>query len=559
MAKQQSLKKVKIVPAKAKKSKLKPQSSISDWIGLRYEITRRLQGHVHALLGGQSQAFDRYEKEYKKEIHRSWKASDRNQLLTQVEKSSIVFMGDFHALKQSQKAHLRILKSLPDLNFDFDKLILCIECIEQRFQHVLDQYLMGNLSDRDFLKSVEWKRNWGFPWDHYRPLFRWAQKNKIKIFALNSRTSDSSAKSLHQRDRLAAEVVHQVYKKNLDHKIFVIYGDLHIASKHLPAILFRKNASLKKKSLQIFQNSEGVYFQMLKKEIEHQVDVVRFSQNQFCLQNVPPWVKWQNYLLFLEKQSDRGFDEDLDLTDHVAAYLRVINHDLGFEASAEQFTLLSLNDREMWVRLQNDLRGNDLLLVQDWIEKDRSFYIPQTYQAYLGRSSVNSAAQLAMLIFYSQLSQQKKIPSQMPQDFHALIWLEAIQYLGSKLINPKRKTDTLADIKSAAAGSAFEKEVLQLALSQKMAEVSFSAQRSRGRHVFKPRRQKVYYQAARILGGMMGEKIYYAYRKKMISQSNLLKLLRQSINDEAFSQRYWELVDLVEGMPEPFLSKKEKL
>lgn len=557
MAKQQNGKMVKSVSLS--KQKNKPQSSISDWIGLRYEITRRLQAHVHVLLGEQTQAFARYEKEYKKETQRSWKVSDRKQLLAQVEKSSIVFMGDFHALKQSQKAHLRILKSLPDLELDLSKLILCVECVEQKYQRSLDQYLSGGLTDRDFLKSVEWKKNWGFPWDHYRPLFRWAQKNKVRMYALNARSKDSSVKSLHQRDRLAAEIVHQVYKKNQDHKVFVIYGDLHIASAHLPNILFKNNATLKKKALQIFQNSESVYFQMLKKEIEHQVDVVRFSEKQFCLQNVPPWVKWQNYLLFLEKQSDRGFDEDLDLTDHVAAYLRVINHDLGFQASAEQFTLLSLNDREMWGRLQDDLRGSDLLLVKDWIEKDRSFYIPQTYQAYLGRSSVNSAAQLAMLIFYSQISKQKKIPSQMPQDFYALIWLEAIQYFGSKLINPKRKTDTLADIKSTAAGSAFEKEVLQLALSQKMAEVSFTTQRSRSRHVFKPRRQKAYFQAARILGGMMGEKIYYAFRKKMISQPTLLKLLAQSINDEKFSQYYWELVDLVEGMPEPFLSKKEKL
>src|SRR5205814_1278322 len=144
----------------------------------------------------------------------------------------------------------------------------------------------------EFLKAIEWKKNWGFPWDHYKPLFRWAQKHKVRVFGLNLKKEKGSLQGLRERDQFSAEQIAEIAKKHPDRKLFIIYGDLHLAKAHLPAKVEKKLKS--KKFLFVFQNSEKIYFQLLKKEIEHQVDVVRRGGNQFCLLSVPPWVKWQN-------------------------------------------------------------------------------------------------------------------------------------------------------------------------------------------------------------------------------------------------------------------------
>jgi hypothetical protein len=175
---------------------------------------------------------------------------------------------------------------------------------------------------------------------------------------------------------------------------------------------------------------------------------------------------------------------------------------------------------------------------------------------------VNSAAQLAMAIVFAQYSQQQRTPVKLPQDFLRLIWLEAVQYFGSKLINPKRKADTLHDIKAALqARNPLDqgKEAMQLALSQKMLELLHLSGGRKERELLRPRKARAYPEAARILGGILGEKLYFAYRKKLLSKTSLLNLLRKPIDSDEFTNIYWEMIEVVENFPEPFSSKNEKM
>lgn len=531
-------------------------STARNWIRLRHDLFEQVQSHVKALLGESSAGLAKYQREYEKEFRKSWKVSSREALLEAIEKARIIWMGDFHALQQSQKAQLRVLKAAAHK----DRWMIGMECIEARHQKALDSYMAGKMSERDFLKAIEWKRNWGFPWDHYRPIFRWAQKNKIRVFGLNLKTRDRAAKALKERDRFSGQKILEIARKFPQKKLFVIYGDLHLAPRHLPQIV--KKEISENKFLYLYQNSERIYFQLLKKEIEHQVDVVKLSANSFCLLSVPPWVKWQNYLLYLESHYDRGVDEELDLMDYVAGYMKVIGHDLGIPVKTDHFSVLTASDRAGWQKIQSEMTERELEMLESWVEDGRSFFIPKTRIGFLGRPSVNSAAQLAMAIVFADHSHQKRLPLQMPQDFSRLIWMEAVQYLGSKLINPKRKTDTLNDIKATLqARSPLDrgKEALQLALNQKMLELLHLSGGRKGRELPKPRKKKAYQEAARILGGMLGEKLYHAYRRKLLSKTTLNSLLKKSLDSDEFSNIYLEILELIESFPEPFQSKAEKM
>lgn len=528
------------------------------WIRLRQDLYDQVQNHVKAHLGPASKGLTKYQRDYEAQFRKAWREAPREQLLKAVTEAPFVFIGDFHALLQSQKAQLRILKALEPKK----TRILCLECVEARQQKHLDRFQTGKISEREFLKAIEWKKNWGFPWDHYKPLFRWAIKNKVRIFGVNSKTQDRTAKALIDRDLFSAVKIAEIHQRFPDHQIFTIYGDLHLAQNHLPQKLVKiLGPESQRKMLFVFQNSERIYFQMLRKEIEHQVDIVRFSKQHYCLQTVPPWVKWQNYLLYLEEQDDRGFDDESDFTDYVAKYVKIISEDLGVTQGADHFSIFSAKDRGAWQQIQKNLPEEEILFLKSWIEDGRGFYLPHKSIGYLARASVNSAAQLAMAIVFAGISQQKKISYQLPQDFSKIIWMEAVQYFGSKLINPKRKTDTLSDIKAALAARNPDqgRKALQLALSQKMLELLHLSGGRKEKELTGPRSLKAYQESARILGGMMGEKLYYAYRKKLLSRTSLVALLKKSVDADSFQNIYWEILEVIENFPEPFQSKTEKM
>jgi hypothetical protein len=534
----------------------KMTSSSQKWIQIRRELYHHVRKNVLHLLGPMSDGLKRYDTEYAQELKKKWQASHRLELLSAIEKSQLVWIGDFHALKQSQKAQLRILKSLAQK----EDLLVFVECIEAKNQKFIDLYLSGKINEREFLKAIEWKKSWGFPWENFKPLFRWAAKNKVQVVGANLHVEDRSAQSLRRRDVFSSQVIADVIKKNRYGKRFVvIYGDLHLASKHLPAELSKRVKNLK--SVYVYQNPEEVYFQLLEKDIEHQVDVVKFGGNKFALNSVPPWVKWQNYLIYLESQFDKAVDDELDLTDYVAKLVRVIGSDLGVDVKVDHFEVVTAQDIRWINRLKAAVSEKEFYVYEYWIEFGRSFFEPQTGFAYLGGRSVNSASQLAMAIVLASLAHCERVPSQFPKQFVNLIWIESAYYFGTKLVNPKRKTDTLADIKaSLAARSSDEgKEALQLALSQKMLELLYVGEGRRQRELLRPRRFNSYLEAARILGGILGEKLFFGYRKKMLSQRSLLQLLQKPVESPQFANIYWEILELIESLPEPFKSKKEKI
>jgi uncharacterized iron-regulated protein len=543
------------------------------WVQLRKEMYQQLRAHVTALLGEESSSLRAYRSQYEKDLKKKWTSVERTSLIEALQAGKLLFLADFHALQQSQKAQIRLLRSLNIKR----KKILFVECIEARHQKHLDSYVVGKTSEQEFLESVRWQKSWGFPWEHYRPLFLWAKKHKIKVVALNKVTPQRTANSLGQRDHFAAQIIGKYLKTHPESQMIVIYGDLHLAEKHLPSSILRLAPSLSKNEIVIVtQNSEKIYFDVLQSNQELNIDIVQMKKasisKYFCLLSVPPWVKWQSYLMFLESQFDMALDEEgeeeggnpgLEYSDHIEKYYKLLCSDFDVSFESGSFSVYSANDDLIFEKIQNIFHGPHLKWYQYLIQHSKSFYIPELKAAYLGKPSVNTAASLAMAVFHSRLSETSKSSNRIPQDFESLIFLEAIQYFGSKMINPKRKTDTVSDIRALFASKEEVREgreSLALALAQKMKEMMILSE-GRGKKIELPfvRRRTSYYEASRILGGMMGEKLYSGFRSKMISKTTILKILKVPVKGPQFRDFYIELLELVETLPEPFHSKKEKV
>ncbi len=530
------------------------------WLHIRKELYRQTIEQVRFRLGRADGEIRRYMQGYQKEISRRWKVSHRDELFASIHQSQMIFLGDFHALHQSQKAHLRVIKNINSNNHQ--PLVIAVECVESSSQKYLDQFIGGQLIEEEFLRKVLWSKNWGFPWQHYRALFLWARDKKIKMLALNLVNSKQRL-TLKKRDHHMGKILVDYTQAQPSHRVIVVVGDLHLQTKSLIQIINKKNPKMQ--IVRIFQNAEQIYFSLLKKNLMNQIDVVRFARRDFCIISIAPWVKWQNYLLYLEHHYDLDLDEDddvLDYSDHLVRYIRFLEADLGLEVSKNEVSVYTANDQGLWGQISTQYSREQRQLLELMIEDDQSFYLPDLKIAYLARASVNHAAALAMQYLYFHLHKIEKFPFQFPNDFYRLIWLETISYFGSKLINPKRKTDTLSDMKSTLAKKGqleVAKEPLQLAIAQKMNEMMYLTDKAVPRKLPRVKRKWSYSISAKLLGSLLGEKLFYGYSEKILSQNNLMKLIQINFDQESFDLVYLQLLEIIESIPQPFRTKNEKL
>lgn len=548
------------MPSRKKKNQKPSINAAAEWIRIRRQLFRRTLIQVQKLLGEDSAKLKSYRRSYEKEAESTWKVSSQKELLRKLKSASCVLIGDFHALRQAQRTQLRILQAIGTQD-----LVLAVECIPWVQQEVLDQWLQGELTDLEFLKNSRWSEDWGFPWENYKPLLEWARDQGVPVYGINKVYRRRDAHTLEMRDHFSAQALVEIRGRHPEALIVVSYGDLHLGSKHLPRQISMRSPA--EKILRVFQNSEKIYFEMMARGLDLKCDVVRMKDDLYCVQSMTPWVKWQNYLNYLEAHVDNDWDDEgpSDHTDQIEQYIGVLSKE--FHLSAQQGSMETFGPSDvasgakMWSRIKKRVDRGFIGTYLGWIESGESFYIPELSVGYLARPTVNHVARLAMSALYAQVSGWQKYPRLRAEEFSRNIFLEGILYFGEKLINPRKKTDTLVDLKKSLTlkyTSAQTREVLQLALSQKMTEVGPLRGSSR-KHLFRPRRSRSYWEAARLLGGMMGEKLYDLYRQGKISGSEVQSLLQLDLGREDFDLHYGELVAILARYPDPFLSKREKL
>ncbi len=524
-------------------------------VQIRRDFYGNIRRRVELILGQESRAIRTYRDSYEKEIMRlSWQSVDKKHLFARLKQADVVLIGDFHAQKQSSRAFLRIIRKIEN------RQVLALECLRKTDQPVIDSFLAGELTEKEFLSQVAWKKNWNFPWENYKPLFKWAQQNKVRIYGINSQSANHT---LQQRDTFSAELINEIHKLNKGAQIVVQYGDLHLCSNHLPKQIKKKNAKLN--TCVVFQSPEVLYFKIMEHQKELTTDVVKLTQDMWALNSLPPWIKWQDYLLLLESGHDKRVRNiDIEPTDTVAETVQFVSKSFGFNISLAGLSVYSSTDDQFF----NQLDRLSILLKRKIIENVQegiSFYVPELECGYLARYSVNHVTRIAAQYVYSQLGGYKKTIIDPKKEFYKLIWLEAVVYLFSKIKNPKRKTDTLQDIRSSLQKEQFDdrgKEALMLSLTQKLSEMQFLSMgklRTMTAGDMNKYGKKSFSTAAQILGGIMGEKFFYALNKKLIRLPENQGLIFKNLNSQQFQKIYFESLEMIESWPVSFKSKYDKL
>ncbi|PLX96639.1 MAG: hypothetical protein C0622_14315 [Desulfuromonas sp.] len=106
------------------------------------------------------------------------------QMLEQAVRSQVVFVGETHDNPASHRLQETVLAALQQHNPG--RVALAMEMFTPNQQPVLDRWAAGELSEKDFLKEVDWYQNWSMNFAFYRGLLTYSRDHGIKILALNA-------------------------------------------------------------------------------------------------------------------------------------------------------------------------------------------------------------------------------------------------------------------------------------------------------------------------------------------------------------------------------------
>ncbi len=531
-------------------------------IRIQRSMYDKLKEHASSMFGGLSPELKHYFKDYQRDFQRFTELSTKRQLLLEVLKAQIVFCGDYHTLSQSQRTVIRIMRdSVRVLKRKKRKIILALEMLTPEHNALAQRFLAGKLSEKEFLNRIGFQKNWGFAWENYRELFKFAKEYRIEIIGINHPHS-SKKPSLKMRDQFASKIISEISLLDPTAIIFVLIGDLHLAENHLPEE-FRQVLKVKKakrQTLVIHQNSEKLYWQLVDQGIEPFVDVVKIKKDIFCVMNTPPWVKLKSHLNWTELIAETGgmppletaaqafhemdySHEVQDLTAVIGKFLKITLPKL------ENFQIYGPLDLELLeIKPKNKNKGDDLRaasinsLNSKYAQVFKSYFIPQKNIIFLNSLSLNHVAVQSSLYLFSTLSGFKDVFENPKRDFYRFIWVEALGFLGAKVINPKRKCNGYLDLKKALSQMKVNKgdentESARLALSHLDWEKRDGNTQSNTVFMFPTSVHKnvLYYKTAKILGHLLGNSLYQSIVDMRISCEEIRPLFYHEFrtSDEA--------------------------
>ncbi|MEO0970845.1 MAG: ChaN family lipoprotein [Cyanobacteria bacterium J06639_18] len=106
-----------------------------------------------------------------------------NQILPELKKAKVVYLGETHDSSQDHQNQLRILKELHKNN---PKLAIGMEMFQRPYQEAINQYIAGKITETELVEKTEYKNRWGFNWELYAPILRFAKEKQIPVLALNT-------------------------------------------------------------------------------------------------------------------------------------------------------------------------------------------------------------------------------------------------------------------------------------------------------------------------------------------------------------------------------------
>lgn len=103
--------------------------------------------------------------------------------LNQLAQVNVVYLGEVHDRPADHQAQLEIIHALHQQR---PKLAIGMEMFQRPTQPLLDQYLAGQITESQLRRLSQYDQRWGFDWEFYAPILRFAKAQGLPVIALNT-------------------------------------------------------------------------------------------------------------------------------------------------------------------------------------------------------------------------------------------------------------------------------------------------------------------------------------------------------------------------------------
>lgn len=503
---------------------------MKDWQRLQSDLYESAHKEVKNLLQKKSKALQNYERRYRRDLS-SLKPSSTAALLRQLQKTDILFIGDFHTLKQSQKTLLRLLR---DKEIPKPK-VLALEAVSPELENEINRWIAKPSPIK--LKKIEGRlqieKRFGSSWEIYKEIFKACKNHRIKIKGLWTKSTH-----LETRDQFAVD---QLCTKQTP--TWVLFGEYHCARPHLPRLFSEKNNTQSLLVLQ--QNIDREKGRRLKSPVL--VAPKRYGINLFCLMHTPSWLKWQSYLNHLHYSDSASLE--LHAQDQIEWCLQTLYEFLEDSRYPFAFTLKELldlsiyapNDESFYESLKS-LRVKKRRHTLEILKHKSMAILPEEKQIYLKEVTMNSCAEASGSYLYQTWSGKAKV------GFYGETLNECMAYFLSKLLNHSRKAPIWKDWERLARQSNPKKLFAKKVLQSQNFSMAFDPKITK-------RLQPYTIETQQALGRIIAESLFEAFLVGEFSLSRLLRIMCEPRMSEPHS--YETLIEL-KSIGHPFRSQDRR-
>jgi len=537
--------------------------------------SRRSAAQLHALASVEREiravdpaAGRKYLRDFR-EAYRSYEsvlgASD---VRRQISRAGIVLVGDYHALPNSQRYLASLLRD-PDLRQR--PIVLGVETIFSRDQHILDEWSSGEIDEAELRQRIRFDLDWGYDWLPFYELLSAARDGGASVYGLDCMPREDLRK-IGARDRHASDKIAELRRRHSEALILVLFGESHLAPQHMPALLRQRLPE--EAMLTLLQNVDALYWRAAGEARDH-IEAVQVCENTLCVFNATPLEKYENYRLCLDRW--RRGDDDRSAPDLGPTLYNLIDGMVRF-LGINQYSPHNTTQPRLLVDLMPEVhsRNSDgllrrLLSRKGFTAEDRrsllrqvrergSVYLAPINAVYVRQFRMTSSAEDAMRFLHQACrglpnlcngragAHAPSVALDSDDAFYLAVFEHALAFFGSRILHPTRPVVRDSDLEELFDVTREDLEQqTSLSFVDAVEALDFLVQQRRGAAHDSPTHAptfsgRKYEYVVEQLGCLTGNDLYDAYLEGRLNCAALRKLFLTHIEDPGVArQAYLQL------------------
>jgi len=375
--------------------------------------------------------------------------------------AGILLVGDYHALPASQRYAAGLIAELAASNKR--PVVLGLETIFARDQHIVDEWMRGEIEEEELRERIRFDLDWGYQWEPFYELLAGARGHGVLIYGLDCMPRDDLRK-IAARDRHAAEKIAELRLLHPEAQIVVLFGESHLAPNHIPELL--QKLLPEERVLTVLQNVDPLYWKAAGEQRER-VEAVKVTDDVVCVFNSTPLEKYESYRLCLDRWSREGAGAPdfgptvYNLIDGLARFLN-INACSAHNGRQPKFLVDQLpevycrsTDELLHKLLQRRIAAEpDRKAIRARLAEQGSAYLPAMNSIYVTEfQMVHVAEEAASFLHHACRGSVSKPASgngngqlEPEERFYTRVLEHALAYFGSRVLYPARPPVREADL-----------------------------------------------------------------------------------------------------------------